>query len=83
MLQLTPTNENHHPRFATPESLADVRHLNQKQLAQRWCLSHRTLERWRCLGQGPVWLKVGGRVLYRIEDVQNHERSKVVEAPRS
>ena len=27
--------------------------LTQKQLARRWALSERTLERWRCTGEGP------------------------------
>ena len=44
--------------------------LNQKELARRWGLSHRTLERWRYAGQGPAFLKLGGRVLYRREEVE-------------
>ena len=40
-----------------------VRHLNQVELGRRWSMSHRTLERWRWEGQGPRYLKVGGRVL--------------------
>ena len=42
--------------------------LNQKELARRWGISHRTLERWRYTGQGPAFLKLGGRVLYRLAD---------------
>ena len=34
-------------------------HINQCQLAKRWNMSPRTLERWRWLGQGPVFLKLG------------------------
>ena len=41
-----------------------VQHLNQVELTRRWKLSPRTLERWRWLGQGPRYLKVGGRVVY-------------------
>jgi len=48
-----------------------IRHLNQVELAHRWSISPRTLERWRWLG--PTYLKVGGRVLYRIEDVEAFE----------
>ena len=50
-----------------------VRHLNQVELSRRWNISPRTLERWRWLGQGPVHLKVGGRVLYRLEDIEAFE----------
>ena len=41
-----------------------TRHLRQKDLAERWHVSPRTLERWRWLGRGPRFLKVGGRVVY-------------------
>jgi DNA-binding transcriptional regulator LsrR (DeoR family) len=35
--------------------------LTQKQVAQRWALSERTLERWRCTSEGPVYIKLGSR----------------------
>lgn len=49
------------------------RHLNQNELAERWAMSPRTLERWRWLGQGPRYLKLGGRVVYRLDDVETYE----------
>ena len=49
------------------------RYLNQIELSRRWRISHRTLENWRWLGRGPAYLKVGNRVLYRIEDVEAFE----------
>ena len=51
--------------------------LNQVELARRWKLSPRTLERWRWLGQGPQHVKVGGRVVYRLEDVEAFETNNV------
>lgn len=54
-----------------------ISHLNQVQLARRWSLSPRTLERWRWREQGPAYLKVGGRVVYRLEDVEAFERVSV------
>ena len=63
-----------------------ARHLNQIDLARRWTLSHRTLERWRRTGAGPAFLKLGGRVVYRREDVEAfealHLRSAADAAPR-
>ncbi len=50
-----------------------VKHLNQRQLADRWDVSEATLERWRSEGIGPVFLKLQGRVLYRHEDVEAFE----------
>ena len=50
-----------------------TRHLNQIDLSRRWCLSPRTLERWRWLKEGPNYLKVGGRIIYRLEDIEAYE----------
>jgi hypothetical protein len=47
--------------------------LGQNDLARRWNISPRTLERWRWLNQGPRYLKLGGRVAYRLEDVEAFE----------
>jgi hypothetical protein len=62
---------------------SDLRHLNQVQLARRWSLSPRTLERWRWLKQGPPYLKIGGRVIYRVEDVEAFERAQAKNPPRA
>jgi hypothetical protein len=50
-----------------------MHHLNQEELAERWTISPRTLERWRWLNEGPSYLKIGGRVAYRMEDVLAYE----------
>jgi hypothetical protein len=61
-----------------------VRHLNQIELAQRWHVSPRTLERWRCFGGGPRFMKLGGRVAYRLEDVEAFEVDQLREiTPRA
>lgn len=52
-------------------------HLNQSQLARRWHISIRTLEAWRWRDQGPNYLKIRGRVLYRLEDVEAFEAASV------
>lgn len=48
-------------------------HLSQTDVAERWQISPRTLERWRWEGAGPIHLKIGGRILYRIEDIEAFE----------
>lgn len=57
-----------------------TRHLTQSEVARRWRLSPRTLERWRWLGQGPVYLKLGGRVAYRLEDIEAYETAQAHDA---
>jgi len=54
-----------------------TKHLNQIDLAARWNISHRTLERWRWTGEGPRFIKLGGRVVYRLEDVEGYEREQI------
>jgi hypothetical protein len=59
-------------RSISPPGSAAVR-FDQKAVARRWSISPRTLERWRWLGQGPRYLKIGGRVVYRLEDIEAFE----------
>ena len=51
--------------------------LNQIELARRWRISHRTLERWRWLKQGPAYLRVGGVIRYRLADVEAFEAQQL------
>lgn len=51
----------------------NIKHLNQRQLADRWDVSEATLERWRSEGIGPIYLKLQGRILYRVEDIESFE----------
>jgi hypothetical protein len=54
-----------------------TKHLNQIELSRRWSISPRTLERWRWLRQGPRYLKIGGRILYRLDDIEAYEAGQV------
>lgn len=54
--------------------------LTQIELAARWRISHRTLEYWRSLGEGPRFIKIGRLVIYQTEDVvafENRELSEI------
>ena len=68
-------------RVSDPQQASfQLRHLNQEQLARRWSLSGRTLERWRWLRQGPPYLRIGGRIVYRMEDIESFEAAKLRQA---
>jgi hypothetical protein len=54
----------------------DVR-LSQSELARLWNVSPRCLEKWRQLGVGPDYLKIGGRVRYRLADVRAYEAASL------
>ncbi|WP_236038526.1 helix-turn-helix transcriptional regulator [Belnapia arida] len=61
--------------LSQPDALPQIilSHLNQVQLSRRWSMSPRTLERWRWEKTGPRYLKIGGRVLYRLQDIEAYE----------
>jgi predicted site-specific integrase-resolvase len=65
-----------HANFADPPSTSrDTPHLAEADLAERWGLSRRTLQRWRQNGTGPSWFRVGRKILYRRDDIEYFERS--------
>jgi hypothetical protein len=51
-------------------------YLREKLLARRWGLSPRTLERWRHDTHGPAYSKIGGRIVYRINDIEAYEAAR-------
>lgn len=52
--------------------------LTGRELAERWGLSTKTLDRWRNTGDGPPYLKFGRAVRYRMEDVIEFEQRAVI-----
>ncbi|TAH37829.1 MAG: DNA-binding protein [Alphaproteobacteria bacterium] len=57
-----------------------IQHINQKELSERLGVSCRTLERWRWIGIGPRFIKIGGRVRYRLCDIETYEHSRLCQA---
>ncbi|HEX3246745.1 MAG TPA: helix-turn-helix domain-containing protein [Chloroflexota bacterium] len=52
--------------------------LTDTQLAARWQLSRGTLANQRSEGRGPAYLKLAGRVRYRLSDIEAYERAGFV-----
>jgi predicted DNA-binding transcriptional regulator AlpA len=50
--------------------IKDTRYLRTKEAAHYVGLSARTLEKHRTHGTGPAYKKVGGRVIYTLEDLR-------------
>lgn len=65
------------PRPA-PVSIAPPELLTEHLLAVRWFCSRSRLQHWRSDGKGPRYLKIGGRILYRLTDVQDFETASCV-----
>ena len=51
-------------------------YLNTREAAEHLGLSTRTLDRYRVSGDGPVFLKFGGRVRYLVEDLDAWVRTR-------
>lgn len=52
--------------------------LDTRELAARWKISPRTLENQRGKGQGPEFFKIGGKVLYDIDYIEEYEKGRLV-----
>lgn len=48
--------------------------LSERQLATRWQVSTRTLQRRRKAGAPPLWMKLGDRILYPMSAILSLEK---------
>ena len=48
-------------------------YLSEKSLAKKWSISHKTLQRWRWLKMGPGYIKIGGRIRYPQNLIEEFE----------
>ena len=53
-----------------------------EEVARRLRVSARTLEQWRYRGIGPRFRRVGGRVIYAVEEIERFEAAGEVETRR-
>lgn len=51
--------------------------ISPARLMQRWDVDYKRLESWRYHNKGPEYVKIGGSVLYVLEDVERLERGNV------
>lgn len=63
------TRPRNHP-FARQDTPFLIR---ERDLAQRWSVSTRTLQRWRVEGFGPAWLWIGGSIRYQMAEILDFE----------
>ena len=61
----------------------EVVHISQAQLAARWQVAEASLERWRSNGIGSKFLKLPGKVRYRLDDVEAFEEACLKNATRA
>lgn len=60
----------------------NVRYLTPTELSDRYHgrISPRTLSNWRCAGTGPKFVKLGGRILYPVAEVEAWEARRTAES---
>ena len=76
MLQSTPANRGPSATLAmsAPRAPNERRVLSEIELANRWGVSSKTLQRWRSEGRGPHYMKLSKRVTYPLEVITEYER---------
>jgi hypothetical protein len=52
--------------------------LTDLQLAERWHVHRQTLIRWRSFNKGPGYLRINGRVLYPLAEVEQYEKANTI-----
>ena len=73
--EATPERRHHGTEVPT-EPRRDL--LTEKMLADRWACSVARLQRWRTVGEGPPYLKIVGKVLYRAKDIEAYEEACLI-----
>ncbi len=72
------------PKFEPPHLAPEVpaepnrQLLTETMLTDRWVCSVARLQRWRTVGEGPHYLKIVGKVLYRLKDIEAYEEACMV-----
>ncbi|MFZ2738930.1 MAG: hypothetical protein WBI20_12460 [Burkholderiaceae bacterium] len=68
------------PQHLVPEVPAEPARqlLTEIMLADRWVCSVARLQRWRTVGEGPQYLKIVGKVLYRLKDIEAYEEACLI-----
>jgi hypothetical protein len=57
---------------------SDFTFFTDLQLAERWHLHRKTLIRWRTSNTGPAFVKINGRVLYPLAEVEQYEKANTI-----
>ena len=68
------------PQHLVPDVTAEHARqlLTETMLADRWVCSVARLQRWRTVGESPQYLKIVGKVLYRLKDIEAYEEACLI-----
>jgi len=51
--------------------------LTPKELAEYWRVGVGTLQQWRQTGTGPLYIKIGGKVMYPRKAILEYEKTRL------
>ena len=54
-----------------------TKHISEKELANRWSISYRTLQRWRSEGGGVPHFKLGKSIRYPLNVIETYESKNI------
>jgi hypothetical protein len=57
--------------------MTEEKYLTEKSLAKKWGIDFRTLQKWRCQGIGPPFIKIGIAVRYAPESIKKFEEEQM------
>lgn len=74
-------SNNHYdaPQRSLNDDRAPREFLTERALAERWSKSTRTIQRMRASRSGPAFFRIGGSILYRLDDIETFEAAMRVE----
>lgn len=58
-------------------ALSTKQRFTEKELAKYWGVTKSTLQKWRTSGTGPIYIKIGGRVIYPKAYVLEYEKNRI------
>lgn len=58
-------------------TLKSIEKMSETELANYWGIKTTTLQKWRSIGVGPTYVKIGGKVLYPIKAIKEYENGRM------
>lgn len=77
MVKRTPARPSVAPRAPDDGPTAEELFFDERKLARRWDVSCKLLQKWRSLGQGPRYRKLGSAVRYALSDIVAFEQGAI------
>ena len=58
-------------------TLKSIEKMSEIELANYWGIKTTTLQKWRSIGVGPTYVKIGAKVLHPIKAIKEYENGRM------